>query len=207
MTMKQKIVKRLLGFSLALLCAICAFQVSGGVSEFEKVNTSVTNAKVETWVEQNFWDVFVGLGGRWQTRTKYTINPSSPNTTRTYENRKLLITTDNDTDKDQIGAYSYTETVGHTFNATVGAKKGHFELAVGYTLNRAETETYTANVNTPPGRAIDVWGSDVRVKSQYTTYTTQVQYWCGGWINLGSPSTTRPLIKEYSGYRIEWIYA
>ena len=206
MTMKQKIVKRLLGFSLALLCAICAFQVSGGVSEFEKVNTSATNAKVETWVEQNFWDVFVGVG-LWPTRTKYTINPSSPNSTRTYENRQLIITTDNKTGEPQIGAYSYTETVGHIFDATVAAKKGHFELAVGYTLNRAKTETYTANVNTPPGRAIDVWGSDVRVKSQYTTYITQVQFCGAGWINLGSPSTTRPLIKEYSGYRIEWIYA
>lgn len=205
--MKKKTVKRLLCLSFALLFSICAFQVSGGVSGPEKVNASATNAKVETWVEQNFWDVFWG-NGVWQTRTKYTIDPYKANTAVTYENKKLLLSTSNKTKVNQTASYSYSSTVGHSFNATVSAKKGHFQAALGYTLTSSSTTTYTANINVPKKSSIRVWGSDIRIKSQYTTYKTQPQRSSfRGWINNGNASTTRPLIKQYSGKHISWTYA
>lgn len=204
--MKRKNLKRLLCLSFGLLFAVCTFQVSGGVSELEKVNASATDAKVETWTEQNFWDVFWGTGF-WQTRTKYTINPSAANTMRTYDNTRLLLSTNNNTNVNQSASYSYSSTVGHSFNATVSAKKSHFEAAIGYTLTSSSTTTYTANVTVPKKTSIMVWGSDVRIKSQYTTYKTQVQRASfSGWVDHGAPSSTSPLIKQYSGKHISWTY-
>lgn len=205
--MKQKNLKRLLCVSSALLFSICAFQVSGGVSEIEKVNASATNAKVETWTEQNFWDKFWGTGIS-QTRTKYTINPYKANTAVTYENRKLLLSTTNKTNVMQEASYSYSQTFGHSFNATVSAKKGHFQAAVEYKLTSSSTETITATIKVPKKSSIRVWGSDICLKSQYTTYKTQPEcFWFTGWINYGKSSTTRPLIKQYSGKHISWTYA
>lgn len=187
--------------------SICAFQVSVGVSNLEKVNASATNAKVETWTEQNFWDKFWGTGIS-QTRTKYTINPYKAYTAETYENKKLLLSTTNKTNVMQEASYSYSQTFGHSFNATVSAKKGHFQAALEYTLTSSSTTTYTANINVPKKSSIRVWGSDIRIKSQYTTYKTQPQRSSfRGWINNGNASTTRPLIKQYSGKHISWTYA
>lgn len=208
--MKQKILRRLICLSFALLLAFSALQVGGGIGELEAVKAPALNAKIETWTEQNFWDVFWGTGF-WQTRTKYTINPSSANTTRTYENRKLLLSTTNDTNDTQSASYSYTSRVGHSFNATVTGKKSHFEAAIGYTLTVETSTNYTANVNVPKNTSISVWGSDVRVKSHYTTYVTQVQrannLAATSWVNYGNPSTSHPLIKQYSGKHIEWSYS
>lgn len=208
--MKQKTLSRLICLSFAMLLAFSVLQVGGIIGETEVVKTPALNAKVETWTEQNFWDVFWGTGF-WQTRTKYTINPSSANTTRTYENRKLLLSTSNDTSLTQSASYSYTSRVGHNFNATVKGKKGHFEAAIGYTLTAETSTTYTANVNVPKHKSIDVWGSDVRVKSQYTTYVTQVQrannIAATSWVNYGNPSTSKPLIKQYNGKHIDWSYS
>lgn len=205
--MKQNIIRRLLYLTFALMFVICAFQISGGVSALEVVNTPATNAKVETWVEQNFWDVFWGTGW-WQTRTVYTIRPHSPYTVTTYENRKLLLSTTNNTNEAQTASYSYTSKIGHNFNATIGAKKSHFEVAIGYTLNAETSTTYTANANVPGKTSISVWGSDVRVKSHYTTYITQVQRASlNGWVDHGEPESDLPLIKEYNGKHIEWSYS
>lgn len=198
---------KLLIITTFLIASVVCMQVYSPKNDI--VGTLVNNlmsAKTETWIEQSWKQKWFG-DGLWQTRTKYTIDPAAANTSTTYENRKLLLQTTNKTKEKQNPSYSYSETKGFTFNSTVKGQKSHFEAAVGLTLSAAKTVSYTASVNLAPKKTVKVYGSDVRVRQQYTTYKVQPQRGSTkGWINDGSASTSKPLIKKYSGYYLEFTY-
>lgn len=196
------------GSTLLLLTLVFLLQVcSKPCDMFKSLLSSMTEAKVETWTAQTWRDKWFG-DGYWQTRTLYKINPQSANKSTVYENRKLLLSTKNNSTVAQSASYSYTETIGHTVSAEISAKRKHFEAAFGYSFNYAKSKTYTANVNVPAKKSVKAYGSNVRIKQQYSTYKKQPQrannLTATSWVNNGSATVSSPLAKQYRGYHIEW---
>lgn len=195
--------------TISLLVLLCGIQIWGrGKKWFDSLALGRTGAKVETWAEQTWTDKWFG-DGFWQTRTLYTVNPRTANKSIVYKNRKLLLSAKNRTKKTQTANYSYTETRGHTVSSEIKAKEHHFEVAVGYSFKYATSKSYRANVKIPAGKSVKLYGSDVQIKEQYTTYRKQPQVATNltatKWKNRGASSSSNPLIKEYSGYHFEWI--
>ena len=120
-----------------------------------------------------------------------------------------MLEAENDSFKDQTVSYQKTERVGHEVSQTIKAKEEHIEAAVGYTFSYEYVTTTTVNVVVSSGTTLDVFLSDVRIRQQYVSVKKQTQratnIFGTAWKDIGSPTTTSELIREYDGVRVQYI--
>lgn len=195
-----------LAMSIAFLTIIVTVQVvNKGQCPLAPIASPKNAAVVETWREQNLWDILIGNGIH-QTGTLYRIEPLCASTISVYENMRPLLTTSNYSSVVQNAEYSYSETKGFVVDVDVKEQLKHFEVAFGFSINVGKTTSYKAYVNVPSGKHMEVWGADNRIKRQYSDYCAQKQKYLltKGWVNTGTPYLSSPLVKQYGAYHVEW---
>jgi len=202
--MKTKIIA---GISAVLMASTIVLSPMAN-KYLDNVSAGNASAKVETWAEQTWYDIWIGTGV-WQTRTLYTVNPRSANTSTVYENRRYITSATNNTGTTQSVGYTATTKYGHTVSADIKAKSEHFEAAIGYKFTYEYTQSYNASLTVPAHKSYKIYQSDARIKEQYTTYKKQPQrannITATSWVNNGTASTSSPLIKQYNGAHFDFV--